>query len=170
MIWLLMTISFGWTVTYRNMQETDVYILSAIFVVMIHLLIAALTYVDDAEHHKYHDFGGLQGIVLIVIRFITYAIFMYGISDTMTQAKEKQRQFLRSLRFSASLYFLSFPILWLLSFFVQPYVINRMVTFGTYMTQAFAAYWILQQFTQKGSNYYQASHKSKTILPGAKFD
>lgn len=65
MIWLLITISFGWTVTYRNMQETDVYILSAVFVLMIHLLIAALTYVDDAESHKYHDFGGLQGVVLV---------------------------------------------------------------------------------------------------------
>jgi hypothetical protein len=27
MIWLIMTISYGWTVTYRNMQETDIYIL-----------------------------------------------------------------------------------------------------------------------------------------------
>lgn len=88
----------------------------------------------------------------------------------MQQCKEKQKTFLRSLRFSASVYFLSFPILWVLSFFIQPYIINRVITFGTYMTQVFAAYWILQQLTQKGSNYYKASHKSKTILPGAKYD
>lgn len=27
MIWLLITISYGWTVTYRNAQETDIYVL-----------------------------------------------------------------------------------------------------------------------------------------------
>lgn len=104
MIWLIMTISFGWTVTYRNMQETDIYILCAIFVIMVHLLLTALTYVDDAESHKFHDFGGLQGIILICVRVIIYGIVLYGISETMTNASQKQKQFLKSLRLSASVY------------------------------------------------------------------
>lgn len=170
MLWLLITIAYGWSVTYRNMVETDVYILSAIFIGMIHLLIAALTYVDDAEHHKFHDFGGLQGIVLIVIRLVIYGVFLYGIQDTKTTADRKQKEFLNNLRLSASLYILSFPVLWIISFLVEPYVINRVITFGTVMTQVFATYWILHQFTQKGTSYYKASHKSKTILPGAKYD
>lgn len=170
MLWLLITISYGWTVTYRHMQETDVYILTAIFIIMIHLLIAALTFVDDAESHKYHDFGGLQGVVLIVIRFIIYAIMVYGVKETSRTATEKQKQFLRTLLVSASIYILSFPFLWLISFIVQPYIINRLITFGTYASQAFAAYWILHQFTQRGTSYYKASHKSKSILPGTKSD
>lgn len=97
MMWLLITISFGWTVTYKNMQETDIYILSAIFVVMIHLLIGALTYIDDDEHHKYHDFGGVQGVILMVLRLIIFGVFIYGIKDTGAKANSKQKSFLWSL-------------------------------------------------------------------------
>ena len=170
MMWLLITISFGWTVTYKNMQETDIYILSAIFVIMIHLLIGALTYIDDDEHHKYHDFGGVQGVILMFIRFIIFGVFVYGVKDTGKSANVKQKQFLWSLTVAASIYILSFPILWLFSMNMQKYTINRFITFGTYIAQAFAAYWILTQLTKKGSSYYKASHKSKTLLPGAKYD
>ena len=170
MMWLMLTISFGWTVTYKNMQETDIYILSAIFVVMVHLLIGALTYIDDDEHHKYHDFGGVQGVIMVVLRLIIFTVFVYGIRDTGKSANQKQKQFLWSLTIAASIYILSFPFLWLCSMNMQRYTINRFITFGTFAAQAFAAYYILHQLTRKGSSYYNASHKSKTILPGAKFD
>mmetsp|Transcript_10908 Transcript_10908/g.12366 ORF Transcript_10908/g.12366 Transcript_10908/m.12366 type:complete len:415 (+) Transcript_10908:101-1345(+) len=170
MMWLLITISFGWTVTYKNMQETDIYILSAIFVIMIHLLIAALTYVDDDEHHKFHDFGGVQGAILMLIRLIIFGVFIYGVRDTGKSANIKQKAFLWSLTVAASIYILSFPLLWIISMNLHRYIINRFITFGTYSAQAFAAYWILSQLTKKGSSYYKASHKSKTLLPGAKYD
>ncbi|CAI2370389.1 unnamed protein product [Moneuplotes crassus] len=170
MMWLLITISFGWTVTYKNMVETDIYILTAIFVIMIHLLIGALTYVDDEEHHKYHDFGGVQGVILMILRLIIFGVFVYGIKDTSNSADRKQKSFLWSLTITATTYILSFPTLWIISMFMDRYVINRFITFGTYSAQAFAAYYILHQLTKKGSSYYKASHKSKTLLPGAKFD
>lgn len=106
MMWLLITIAYGWTVTYKNMQESDIYILSAIFVIMIHLLIAALTYIDDEEHHKYHDFGGVQGVILMVLRLIIFAAFVYGIKETGKKANNKQKDFLWNLTFSASFYIL----------------------------------------------------------------
>jgi hypothetical protein len=106
MMWLLITIAYGWTVTYKNMQETDIYILSAIFVVMIHLLIAGLTYIDDDEHHKYHDFGGVQGIILMFLRLIIFAAFVYGVRETAKKANNKQKDFLWNLTFSASFYIL----------------------------------------------------------------
>ena len=65
--WLLLTIAFGWTVTFRYMEETDVYVVTAVFVAIVHLFITGLTFIDDDEYHKYHDFGGIQGFVLIVI-------------------------------------------------------------------------------------------------------
>lgn len=170
MMWLLITIAFGWTVTYKNMQETDIYILSAIFVIMVHLLIAALTYIDDDEHHKYHDFSGVQGFIMMFLRLIIFGVFVYGIRDTGNKAGNKQKEFLWQLTVSASFYILSFPILWLCTMNMQPYTINRFITFGTYIAQAASSYWILHQLTRKGSSYYKASHKSKTLLPGAKFD
>lgn len=106
MMWLLITIAYGWTVTYKNMQESDIYILSAIFVIMIHLLIAALTYIDDEEHHKFHDFGGVQGVILMVLRLIIFAAFVYGIKETGKKANNKQKDFLWNLTVSASFYIL----------------------------------------------------------------
>uniref|UniRef100_A0A7S3NVD6 GPR180/TMEM145 transmembrane domain-containing protein n=1 Tax=Euplotes crassus TaxID=5936 RepID=A0A7S3NVD6_EUPCR len=170
MMWLMITIAFGWTITYKNMGEKDIYILSAIFIVMIHLLIGALTYIDDESHHKYHDFGGVQGVILVLLRVVIYGVFLYGIKETSNSANNKQKSFLWSLTVSATIYILSFPFLWVVSMITDRYVINRFITFGTLAAQALAAYYLLHQLTKKGSSYYGASHKSKTILPGAKFD
>jgi hypothetical protein len=78
-VWLLLMISYGWTIKYKSIDEKDIYIILMLFTLMIHIMITALTFVDDDEYHKYHDFSGVQGIILVVLRFIIFFAFLYGI-------------------------------------------------------------------------------------------
>lgn len=75
--WILLMIAFGWTITFKKMDDMDLYVSLAVFIVILHMLIVALTFIDDDEHHKFHDFSGIQGIVLIIIRLIIYGVFLW---------------------------------------------------------------------------------------------
>ena len=79
-VFILLLIAHGWTITYNGIQEKDIYLMIGVFCMVIHLMIAGLTFVDDGEHHKYHDYSGLQGGFLVFLRLLLLAGFYYGLS------------------------------------------------------------------------------------------
>ena len=79
LIWMLLMIAFGWTISYEDLRDKDIYIIVLCFVIMIHMMIAGLTFVDYGESYKYHDFGGLQGGILIMLRIFLWVGFVFGI-------------------------------------------------------------------------------------------
>jgi len=44
-------------------------------VIVVHLTLAAMTYVDFDDYHKYHDFAGVQGWVLILFKLGIFAYY-----------------------------------------------------------------------------------------------
>jgi hypothetical protein len=74
-IWLLLMIGYGWTIKFKTVDEKDIYVIILLFVLMIHLMIVALVYVDNDEYHKYHNFSGIQGFIIVVLRLIMLAAY-----------------------------------------------------------------------------------------------
>ena len=169
-VWMLMMIGYGWTITYKTVDEKDIYIILMLFVIMVHMMITALTFVDDDEYHKYHDFSGIQGIIVIILRFILFFAYLYGIYSTYSSAVEKQKKNIISFGVVSIFYILAFPTVWIVSSFWDPYVRKRVITFSSFSVQALSIYWMVHQFTDKGTSYFNASEKSKSILPGSKRD
>lgn len=81
-IWTLLMIGFGWTISYEDLEDKDIYVIIGCFTLMIHMMIAGLTFIDYFEADKYHDFGGPQGAILIGLRIALFIGFMVGISMT----------------------------------------------------------------------------------------
>ena len=50
-------------------------------VLLVHVVVVALTFIDIDASHKYHDFAGIQGWCLIVLKLIIFAYFSYCIWD-----------------------------------------------------------------------------------------
>ena len=73
----IIMISFRLAITKKEDTDFDIYIASTIFVIIMHLAIVGLSYIDNDQYHKFHDFGGIQGFILIVFRLILYAAFVY---------------------------------------------------------------------------------------------
>ena len=93
------------------MDDLDITIPIACFVVVLHTIIGGLIYLDNEEHHKYHDYQGIQGIMLCLFRICLFIGFMFGIVQTKREIKEKRKQsFMNFLAFSGSLYFLALPV------------------------------------------------------------
>ena len=95
-IWMLLMIAYGWTIHFQSVDEKDIYVILMLFVAMIHLMITALTYVDDDEHHKYHDFAGVQGLIIVILRLILFAAYCFGAKSTYESASGKKKQAFRS--------------------------------------------------------------------------
>ena len=89
---------------------------------------------------------------------------------TRADAGKKARVFLSVLNFAGSLYMLSFPGLWCISYLMAPYVRLRFIVIGHFTFQIGAMSAMLRQFVSKHSKYYHASSQSKSILPGFKHD
>ena len=59
---LLMMIAYGWTINFKELDidnNLDIYLPVGAVVVVIHLTLAAMTYVDVDAYHKYHDYAGV---------------------------------------------------------------------------------------------------------------
>ena len=59
LIWMLLMIAYGWTISYEDLRDKDIFIIILAFVIMIHMMIAGLTFIDYGEAYKSHDFGGV---------------------------------------------------------------------------------------------------------------
>jgi hypothetical protein len=73
---LLIALANGWTILYQNVDIDDrleIFIPITAFTVMVHVMVSALTFVDVDANHKYHDFAGIQGWVMMVCKLALFA-------------------------------------------------------------------------------------------------
>lgn len=137
--------------------------LGAIFI--IHIFITALTFIDNGEHHKYHDFEGIPGLLLILIRLGIFGFFLYTVKNTMAVVARKNIAFMKGFIISGSLYMLAFPFFWFISYMLNPHMRLKFIVFGNLTVQMVATIILMNQITKKGSKYYDASLRSQGILP-----
>jgi hypothetical protein len=162
---LIIMIAYGWTITYENLKDSDTYIVVGGFVFVVHIILAFLTIVDNGEHHKYHDFEGFQGLLLVFLRLGLYGIFLYGVKETFKVIPRKTADFMKGFVISCSLYMVAFPALWVLSYILNPHMRLKFIVFGNFIIQGLAILILINQLAKKGSKYYEASMRSKGILP-----
>jgi hypothetical protein len=78
---LLIQLISGWTVTYQDIELDDnmeIYVPIMLFIVMVEIIITALTFVDvESSSHRYHDFAGVQGCILLILKLGIWAYFLY---------------------------------------------------------------------------------------------
>mmetsp|Transcript_19299 Transcript_19299/g.18445 ORF Transcript_19299/g.18445 Transcript_19299/m.18445 type:complete len:290 (+) Transcript_19299:304-1173(+) len=127
---LLMLLASGWTLSYADLDwdsSIDIYLPIGAIVLAVHLVLAAMTYVDLDDYHKYHDYAGAQGFVLIGFKlfiFLFYLYFVIGYRDTIPS---KSKRFHWFASFLGMIYNLSVPMVIIGLYLFQPY--NRQFVF-----------------------------------------
>ena len=87
---LLLTMAGGWKTTHSEFDPDDgmeIYLPLGALVLMLEFICTALTFVDVDAYHKYHDYAGIQGWGLFVVKIIVYAYFLYLIWDLKQRVK-----------------------------------------------------------------------------------
>ena len=76
---LLITMASGWKLSYEDIgifdDNSEIYLPLCMFVFTIHTVLVALLFVDMDASHKYHDFSGIQGWCLVVLKTLLFAYF-----------------------------------------------------------------------------------------------
>ena len=165
---LLMMIAYGWTITFHDLDidgNLDIYLPIGSIVIVIHLVLAAMTYIDFDAQHKYHDYAGIQGFVLIGFKFGIFAYYLYLFLQTKDSIPNRAQSFYRQFVLLGGIYMLAVPFTIFASYFFEPY--NRQYLFtltSNFMQLASNAFMIYQQSSTR-SNYFKASLNNQGILP-----
>ena len=136
---LLMMIAHGWTIFYQDLDfdnNLEFYLPVGSVVVAVHLVLAAMTYIDFDAHHKYHDFAGIQGWVLITFKLGLFIYFLYCTCSNIEKIPKRSVPFHRIFTFLAIVYLMTVPITIITSFFLEPYNRQFYYTIVTHMSQA----------------------------------
>jgi len=121
---LLIMLAWGWTITRSKIdsQDIELAIPVAAFVLFLHAMIGALIFLDNEESHKYHDYQGVQGILLCLFRLCLYAAFILGIVQTKKDMKDKGKvNFMIMLAIAGTFYFLALPFSVIICGMINPF-------------------------------------------------
>jgi hypothetical protein len=121
---LLMMIAYGWTINFKELDidnNLDIYLPIGAVVLVIHLTLAAMTYVDVDAYHKYHDYAGVQGWVLIFLKLGLFGYYYYCILQNRDKIPNRAKGFYKAFVTFGILYMLSVPLTIFASFLFPPY-------------------------------------------------
>jgi len=158
----------GWTLTYDDIDfddSLDIYLPIGAVVVVLHIMLAALDYVDVDESHKYHDYAGLQGYFLIVIKLLLLIGFLLRIRYTFKDIEIRTRPYFMLLTKVGAMYLGAVPLAIFCAWTVKPY--NRqfaftMVSWVISVISQLTLYW---QLTRKDSTYSKGNLDAMGLLP-----
>ena len=115
----------GWKLRYQEIDfddQLEIYLPMTALVLMVQIILVALTFVDMDASHKWHDFAGVQGWCLFVLKTILFAYFAYCVYDSKSQSKKlDDKKYLDTLLKMGASYLLAIPITVLISFMYYEY-------------------------------------------------
>jgi hypothetical protein len=122
---VVLMLTNGWMTLDLNQEEItdDLYIPIGVIVLVVHFCLGSLVYVDRDAHHKYHDYNGWQGYVLIAVKIILACVQVYFYLTTRKIVTKNQLKYLDMIFKIGLVYLLSDPMVIMSSFFLEE--INR---------------------------------------------
>ena len=83
----------------------------------VHIVLGALTYVDLDASHKYHDFAGVQGLVLFVVKLLIWFYFLYAWSKSSKELERRSQPYFKKLLYVGSSHLLALPVAIMVTWF-----------------------------------------------------
>jgi len=157
---LLMMIASGWTLTFQDLDidgNLDIYLPIGSIVIVVHLVLAAMTYIDFDASHKYHDFAGIQGFVLIAFKFGLFAYYVYCYMQNRNQIPKRSQSFYRQFVLLGAVYMLAIPFTIFAAYFFEPYSRQYLFTLTSNLVQLVANGFMVYQQSSTRSTYFKAS-------------
>lgn len=90
---LLILLASGWKLHYQEIDYDDnleLHLPMMGLVLILHIVIVAVAFVDLDASHKYHDFSGYTGWSMLVIKTLLFCYFLYCYYDAKENSKARR--------------------------------------------------------------------------------
>lgn len=162
---LLILIGLGYTLLQSKIGELDLMIPMCFMIGVIHIMLVGFGKIKDDASYKYHENEGVVGWVLLIMRLFLYAWFLWAVHSSSSESPSKIRDFYRRFRAAGSIYFLSFPAIFVFTKCFAPYVQHGVMAVGCMTMQMGSNLWLANLFLTRGE-YFNVSTLSSSALPG----
>lgn len=162
---LLIIISTGWTIKYRDFPDFELFLPICFLVVVLNIMVIGLGRMTEDASSKNSDFECVPGYILIVIRVLMLTWFIINVKELYYKASCQLENFLNRFVFIASAYFVALPIVIFASWVLEPYKRNTLVVVGINIVQGIVFIYLTHLFSEK-SSFYKVSTISESVLPG----
>lgn len=162
---LLITIGMGYTLLKSRMEELGSIVPLVLVIAIVHVLLVSFAKMKDDASFKFHDHEGATGWVLLCIRLGLYAWFVGAVKKTADEAGMRLQLFLSKFLIAGSMYFLAFPVLFVVVQIFAPYLQHKIITGGLLFVQTGTNLWLAHLLLSRGE-YFKVSTLSSSFLPG----
>ena len=121
-IFLLIFLSFGWTVTFINGADMDLYVPMGFMLGFVHVILVVLNKVTDGTYDKYHMFDTIPAYIMLFFRIMAFGVFIWGIIKSIVKVKAedtKLRNYFQHLLVLGGLYLGFLPVGFMLISFME---------------------------------------------------
>jgi hypothetical protein len=167
MIWMLLGISVGWTVSSNSSHpiRDKKQLLINVTVTIIHVLLVLWEQSYDESHYTYHVHENLPGWLLVSLRMGLALLISYNLRCTTSEERSAlKKDFYHGFAIGCYLWFFAFPMLMVVAIVFPEYHRLKVVTVGTTVIQT-ASMVILSRLFLSRSLYWEVSSLSSTTLP-----
>ena len=86
---IMVMMASGWTFTFTRFDEKEDYMFVMGVAFGANTLLLVLNFLDLGEYHKFHNFSGITGFLMIMARIAMWAFFIFRANNTQRQVNDK---------------------------------------------------------------------------------
>lgn len=162
---LLIVIALGYTVIHSTMDELELAKPILLAVSVVHAVLVSISKLYDGTSEKYHENDGMVGWLLLAIRLVLYAWFLFATRASQQKGGFQLQSFLHQFQIAGSVYFLAYPLIFLVVQVCAPYLQHPIMQTGLLAMQTVCNSWLASLFLSRGA-YFKTSVLSLPLLPG----
>lgn len=161
---LLVLIAQGCTLAPSKDDYARTMKLISLGVLVVHAAIVWFGKYEDDAWHKTHQNEGAVGWALLVFRLALFGWFLCAARRTQRGLGMRQASFLQRFRAAGSLYFMSYPALFLIVQVLAPYLRHPTMQVGVLAMQLTSDFWLAGLFLRRGE-HFEVSTLRGSLLP-----
>jgi len=162
---LLITIASGYTLTRSSLGDLDIVPLVLVIIAFINIVVAVTEKMQEETANRFTEFEGLKGWLFLGFRVAVFIWFWLAARWTADDGGGRIAHFLGKFRVAASLYFLSYPLMFFVVQVFAPYWRKPVMESGMMLAQVCSNFWLSSLFLTRGA-YFEASSLGMSPLPG----
>jgi hypothetical protein len=163
---LLIAIAQGYTLLHEKACQIEFSRLVTFATLAAHAALVCFGKLEEGvSARRHHKNDGPAGWIIVMIRVLLFIWFSSAVRSTRERGGCRLREFMAQLQFAGSLYFLAYPVMFLVVQLFAPYYRHPLLQVGLLAMQAAGDTWLACLFLSRGA-YYKVSSLSASLLPG----